>query len=233
MALINIEDDFDSWLSDFSALERLATQITTQITERDSQNTVTEYNKISTRLKIQIRQFENEYKQLERKLQVLGRQGKVTSDELERRTRQLEQIASKKVQIDSRFRNASASSSRNQLFQTAARNNISDDDPILNPEVPVEVFRQEQQQIIRQQDDSLESLSKVISRQKNIAIRIGNEVDTQNDIIDNIADQMDTMHSRVSSTTQNVENVADKDSTFGYWMVIIILLVAIIIIGIL
>ena len=41
MALINIEDDFDSWLSDFSALERLATQITTQITERDSQNTVT------------------------------------------------------------------------------------------------------------------------------------------------------------------------------------------------
>ena len=184
-------------------------------------------------MKIQIRQFENEYKQLERKLQVLGRQGKVTSDELERRTRQLEQIASKKVQIDSRFRNASASSSRNQLLQTATRNDIPDDDPILDPEVPVEVFRQEQQQIIRQQDDSLESLSKVISRQKNIALRIGNEVDTQNDIIDNIADQMDTMHSRVSSTTRNVENVADKDSTYGYWMIIIILLVAIIIIGIL
>lgn len=184
-------------------------------------------------MKIQIRQFENEFKQLERKLQVLGRQGKVTSDELERRTRQLEQIASKKVQIDSRFRNVSTSSSRNQLFQTAAKNEISDDDPILNSDVPVEVFRQEQQQIIRQQDDSLESLSKVISRQKNIAIRIGNEVDTQNDIIDNIADQMDTMSSRVSSTTRNVENVADKDSTYGYWMIIIILLVAIIIIGIL
>ncbi|XP_070497728.1 syntaxin-8 [Chironomus tepperi] len=233
MALVNIDDEFDSWLSDFSALERLTQQISTQITERDSQNTVTEYNKISTRLKIQIRQFENEYKQLERKLQVLGRQGKVTSDELERRTRQLEQIASKKVQIDSRFRNTSASSSRSQLFQTAARNDIPDDDPILDPEVPVEVFRQEQQQIIRHQDDSLESLSKVISRQKNIAIRIGNEVDTQNEIIDNIADQMDTMNSRVGSTTRNVENVADKDSTFGLWIIIIILFVAIIIVGIL
>ena len=194
---------------------------------------IIEYNKISTRLKIQIRQFENEHKQLERKLQVLSRQGKITSDELERRTRQLEQIASKKVQIDSRFRSASASSSRNQLFQTAAKNDIPDDDPILDPEVPVEVFRQEQQQIIRHQDDSLDSLSKVISRQKNIALRIGNEVDTQNDIIDNIADQMDTMNSRVSSTTRNVENVADKDSTYGYWIVIILLFVAIIIVGIL
>jgi syntaxin 8 len=184
-------------------------------------------------LKIQIRQFENEFKQLERKLQVLGRQGKITSDELERRTRQLEQIASKKVQIDTRFRGATASSSRNQLFQTAARNEIPDDDPILNSEVPVEVFRQEQQQIIRHQDDSLESLSKVISRQKNIALRIGNEVDQQNDIIDNIADQMDTMNSRVSSTTRTVENVADKDSTFGYWLVIVLLFVAIIIVGIL
>jgi hypothetical protein len=41
MALINIEDDFDSWLADFSALERLTQQISMQITERDSQNTVT------------------------------------------------------------------------------------------------------------------------------------------------------------------------------------------------
>lgn len=41
MALINIEDDFDSWISDFSALERLTQQISMQITERDSQNTVT------------------------------------------------------------------------------------------------------------------------------------------------------------------------------------------------
>lgn len=255
MSLINLEDDTDSFLSDVTALERLTQQISTLINDRDVQNSATgnyeiaymihplsvgltacqsrptEYNKISTRLKIQIRQFENEYKQLQRKLQ--QQSTKITSDEYERRKRQLERLDTVKFQLDSRFKETAASSSRARLLETSNRNIIADDDPILDTSTSIDTFRSEQQQIIRQQDDSLEALSKVISRQKNIAIRIGSEVDTQNDILDNLTTQMDNVGTRVSSTTQNVNHVADKDSTYGYWMVIILLFVAIVIILIL
>lgn len=37
MALVNVDED--SWLLEFSGLERLAQQISQQITERDSRNT--------------------------------------------------------------------------------------------------------------------------------------------------------------------------------------------------
>jgi syntaxin 8 len=168
----------------------------------------------------------------------LGKNRRITSDEKERRLRSLEGLASKKIQLDSRFQNTPASSSRNQLLETAQRTKLFDDDddddqPIIDANTSVETFRGEQQQIIRQQDDSLDALSKVISRQKHIAIRIGNEVENQNEILDDLATQMENTGSRVNSSTRNAEDVVDKDSTFGYWIVIISLFVAIVIIGIL
>jgi hypothetical protein len=38
--LVNFEGSEDPWLSEFAALERLAQQISVQITERDKQNSV-------------------------------------------------------------------------------------------------------------------------------------------------------------------------------------------------
>jgi syntaxin 8 len=123
------------------------------------------------------------------------------------------------------------------LFDQASKRNqlISDDDddePIIN-NAPIEQIRSEQKQIIRQQDDSLDNLSKAISRQKQIAIRIGGEVDRQNDILDDIADQMDQTSARVDSTTRGVVDVSQKDSTWSYWAIIITLFIAIIIVLIL
>jgi syntaxin 8 len=73
----------------------------------------------------------------------------------------------------------------------------------------------------------------VIARQKKLAMRIGNEIEDQNEIIDNIAVQMDHTSDRVNSETRNVESVSARDSTWGYWIVIISLFVAIIVVGIL
>lgn len=44
----------------------------------------------------------------------------------------------------------------------------------------VEKLRQKQTQILNDQDEGLENLSKIISRQKQLAIRIGDEVEIQN-----------------------------------------------------
>lgn len=149
----------------------------------------------------------------------------------------MEQLSTKKIQLNSRFQNIAGSSTRSQLFEEASQRNrlneISDDDPIIDSSTPVEILRTEQKQIIKQQDSSLDNLSKTISRQKDIAIRIGSEVDRQNDLLDDIADQMDNTNARMGSTTRGVEEVVRRDSTWSYWIIIISLFVAIIVVLIL
>lgn len=199
---------------------------------------ITEYNKISARVRIQLKQFENEMSQLDKKLMLLAKNRSITEQERERRMRQLEVLASKKVQLDSRFQNTPGSSTRNQLFAAAGRNTkLFDDDesdePMLDSNATLETLRSEQTQIIQEQDKGLENLSQVIARQKKLAMKIGNEIEDQNDIIDNIAVQMDHTSDRVNSETRHVETVSSKDSTWSYWIVIISLFVAIIVVGIL
>lgn len=167
----------------------------------------------------------------------LKQQRGITNDERERRSRQLENIASKKVQLEARFQNTPGSSARLQLFEAAGRNqklfdDDEDDDEILNS-APIETLKSEQTQILKEQDKGLENLSQVIARQKKLAMRIGTEIEDQNEIIDNIAVQMDNTSVRVNNETQNVSRVADKDSTWSYWLIIICLFIAIILVGIL
>lgn len=174
-------------------------------------------------------------KSLSQKLKGLTKNRSITDQESERRLRQLEVLASKKVQLDQRFQNTPASSSRQQLFDASGRQGqlFDDDDEPMLENVDVEALRNDQTQILKEQDQGLENLSQVIARQKNMAIRIGNEIEDQNDIIDNIAVQMDNTVQRVNSETRHVEDVSAKDSTWSYWIIIISLFVAIIVVGIL
>lgn len=198
-----------------------------------------EYNRINARLRIQLKQFQNELDSLEKKLQSLDKSKTITVSECERRSRQLEHLASKKVQMDSRFQNSPASSSRNKLFEASKKNKLFDDDNdddvpnVIDDATPIEHLRQEHTQILKQQDQGLDNLSKVITRQKHLALRIGNEVESQNDIIDTIAVNMENTADRVNSSTRHVLIVSDQDTTCTYWIVIISLAVAIIIVGLL
>lgn len=175
--------------------------------------------------------------QLDKKLQLLGRKRTITEQEGERRLRQLELLATKKVQLDARFQNTPGSSSRAQLLAAAGRNSNpfdedDSDEPMLD-NVNVEALRSEQTQLLKQQDTGLENLAQVISRQKDIAIRIGTEIEGQNEIIDNIAEQMDNTAERVNAETRHVERVHEKDSTWSYWLIILCLFLAIVLVGIL
>uniref|UniRef100_A0A7G3B4C0 Regulatory protein zeste n=1 Tax=Lutzomyia longipalpis TaxID=7200 RepID=A0A7G3B4C0_LUTLO len=69
------------------------------------------------------------------------------------------------------------------------------------------------------------------SHQKDLALRIGDEVETQNEIIDDIADQLEHTDARINSATRRIEVVSAKDRTWPYWSIIIGLFVAIIIVA--
>lgn len=162
------------------------------------------------------------------------RNSSITQQEKERRQQELNILSSRKVQLDSRFQNVPGSAARAELFESAGMSSTQDD-PILTrkDDVSVDSFRSEQKQILKEQDKGLENLSKVISRQKQLAMNIGTEIEEQTEIIDNIADQMDYTDTRVRRETRNVGEISDEDSTCTYWIVIISLFVAIVIVGIL
>jgi syntaxin 8 len=151
--------------------------------------------------------------------------------------RQLEVLASKKIQLDSRFANTPGSSARTQLFEASGRNprlfDDDEDEAILDDNTSIETMQTEKEKILVEQDKGLDNLAKAIARQKNIAIKIGSEIEDQNTIIDGIADQMDHTSNRVNRETRHVEEVTTKDSTWSLWIIILSLFVAIIIVGIL
>jgi len=92
-------------------------------------------------------------------------------------------------------------------------------------------LRNQQYAVLEEQDRGLDALSEVISRQKRIATVIGDEVDYQNELIEDITDHVDRTRDRLVGETSRVRTIDRKDNTCGYWIAIIILLILIVIIS--
>ena len=71
-------------------------------------------------------------------------------------------------------------------------------------------------------------LGNIISRQKGMSQNIFNEVTEQNNLIDDIDDRVENVNQRLLDTTGNIRIVDKKDRTCGYWVIILLLAIAII-----
>lgn len=74
-------------------------------------------------------------------------------------------------------------------------------------------------------------LDEIINRQKGLVRGIGNQIDVQNEIIDDIGGNMDTTQVRLVRNTRNVERISHKSDSCCYWVIIILLLVAIVVVS--
>ncbi|XP_055708261.1 syntaxin-8 [Phlebotomus papatasi] len=227
--------DVDSWITEYEACERLSREIQSQIVLRNREKRLSdEYSKLSGNVRMRLKQFSNELGSLDTKLEQARRLGNLTTEEAERRQRQLEMLQSKLIQLQSQF-SSTGDTSRSALLEpgTSRLWDDEEDDQLLDTNTySATDFRQQQAQILENQNQGLEALSRVISRQKDLAIRIGDEVEGQNEIIDDIADQLEHTDSRIHNETRRIEVVSAKDRTWPYWTIIISLFVAIIIVAI-
>lgn len=71
-------------------------------------------------------------------------------------------------------------SERKELFKQGKSLWEGDEDEAILDAPGISDYKERREQILNQQEDQLENLAKTISRQKNIAIRIGAEVETHN-----------------------------------------------------
>jgi syntaxin 8 len=180
-----------------------------------------------------LKQFKSELQQLNDKLRYIA--NTLTRDETERRQRQIEALQSKQIQLERQFAivDDEESATRTKLFSAGSTklwDDDSDDAAIIQPDASsssVSQMRAEQTRLLEDQDQGLEALSKVISRQKSIAHQINQEVDLHNEILDNLGSTMERTDNRMTTETQNIGTVIRKESTWGYWTIIIALFVAI------
>ncbi|XP_055843718.1 syntaxin-8 [Episyrphus balteatus] len=223
--------DIDSWLTEYESCEKLSHTILAEIARRE-QNRPQGYTELTRKITVFLEQFEKELQQLKQKLDSSSRNRSITFEETERRQRLIEILQSKLQQSRSKF----TSSTRSDLLPSSSGSFWQGDDvPIIdtnNGTQTVEQLKQRQIQIMEDQNRGLDALSKSIARQKELASMLGQEVDEHNVILDNLTDSMDRVDNRVHAETSNIGLVSQADSTWGYWMVILGLFVAIVIVWI-
>lgn len=216
-----------------------------------------EYSSISGQVRVRLKQLGSELEQLSNKLKYIS--GTLTSAEAERRQRQVEALQSKHVQLQKQFSTVAASAERASLFASGNSRLFDDDDDdaaLIKPESSYTVadLRSQQTRILEDQNEGLDTLAKVISRQKVLASQIGTEVDLHNgsllndlsynkspdwpspvvEILDDLADTMETTDSRLNRETRQIGVVTEQDSTTrGYWVVIGVLALSIVLVAIL
>ncbi|XP_053982477.1 syntaxin-8 [Hylaeus anthracinus] len=240
MALVYIEDS-DPWLSEYDACEKLFREIMEQLTARNRHSKTSQaYASLSVNIRIRLKQYNREVQQLKSKVDEALRSKAITIEEAERRTRQIEILQSKDVQLQKLYdaRTSDFATSRSNLLSTKASAFADggttswaaddDDEKPIDVQVSVANLATQHEQILQEQDRGLEELHKVIVRQKEIGQTISNEVEYQNEIIDNLADHMDRTDDSIVNKTRRIERMSFKDRTCGYWIVIIFLFICIV-----
>ncbi|KAI4469861.1 syntaxin [Holotrichia oblita] len=232
MALLNLGDD--PWLLEHESCEKLQRDIMEQLSQRQSTKLSDKFASLSANIRVRLKQFYNEVTELKRKLNEADNSRSITYDEKERRTRQVELLMSKYIQMQKSFEENSRNYNRDrtQLMGTSVWG--TQDEELIDSgpsQESVSDIRRDQQRMLDNQERGLENLSNIIARQKNIAEAIHSEVDLHNDIIDDLGDHIDRTDVRIANETRNVTVIDRKDNTCVYWVVIVLLLISIIIVA--
>ncbi|BES92860.1 unnamed protein product [Nesidiocoris tenuis] len=227
MALVDTGSDL--WLVEYESCEKLYCDILRRLGERDAQPRGSNgFNTASASVRILLSQFNIELSQLEDRLKASPH---ITYGERERRQRLVEDLQSKFIHMTKLHNSVPNQFERRELFSGSSWQNYSEDDsdaPLLGANLSVDQMKEQQRRILAEQDRGLENLSDIIGRQKNISLAISNEVGAQNDIIDDIGARMEATTSGIRNTTANVTLVSREDSTWVYWMIILILFLCIV-----
>ncbi|XP_065360221.1 syntaxin-8 [Calliphora vicina] len=237
MALV----DVDSWQTEFESCNRLSNTLLSQLNQRDNkQHLSPEYQRFTAAIQVGLKQHDRELQQLKFKLNEAAKSKTLTLEEIARRQRQLDTLQTQRQQLQRKY-NDSASNDRAALLQKPSSSGSrvdsngedSDAAPIIDAN-DVQTLKQQQIDMLEEQNRGLDTLAQTLSRQKHLATQLGQEVEDQNDILDNLANTIERVETGVSLETRNIGLVNRRDSsTWGYWVIIFTLLVLIIVASVL
>ncbi|XP_016999930.1 syntaxin-8 [Drosophila takahashii] len=228
MALV----DHDSWDIEYEGCERLRHQLLVHLNQRQQISPkASQYVQLTGSIQAGLEQLAKDVKHLKVVLDNAVTWETSPEEELQQRRIDWERLTSQLREIREKF----ANSTRSNVLAAASSSASAWQDQDLaagqgRTALDVETLKQRKIEMLEQQNQGLEVLSATLSRQRQLATQLGNEVEDQNNILDNLANAMDRVESGVQRETQSIGQVNRRDSTWGYWLIIIALFVAIIVV---
>lgn len=229
------------WLNEYEAVSARGQELMNKVADRNrAARNSSAHVRLTTDISKLLKSFSRDIANLKSSLRQTSLS--VTGRELQRREALVDSLVTKERQIEDSLK-ADGSNSRvgsAALFETGRRrktpdvvgwggDDVADDDDtaclLSNDEL-----RQEQRRVIREQDEGLDALADILARQKTIGLTIGDEVDTQNEMLDDIRENVENVHGRVVRETRNIDRVDRKDRTWWLWLIMVLLLIAIVVI---
>ncbi|XP_026551972.1 syntaxin-8 [Pseudonaja textilis] len=229
----------DPWLLLYDSACYIAQEIAEKIQEHNRyQRSGESTTKVSVALRSSLQNLEEKTNRLKDLLFHSVSTRQITQIEGERRQILVDELftAHRKLQASFQNENTEPDVIRSSLMAGGVRR------PIINPwlvEEPEETrgldfhdIRQQQQRIIEEQDSGLDALSSILSRQKQMGQEIGNELEEQNEIIDDLANLVENTDDKLRKQTKNVLRVEKKSTSCGMMVVIVLLLIAIVVVAV-
>lgn len=231
----------DPWLQNYDATCRLAQEIAENIHERNrQQRTGGNPAKINMSLRASLQKLKQNISQLKESLLRASSSRRIMQSEADRRQNLVDDLVTKDKQLNATFKGdvTEAEPSRSTLMSSPAAATGGPVNPWLINEseetrgLSFGDIKQQQQRIIEVQDAGLDALAEVISRQKMMGQEIGNELEEQNEIIDDLSLLVDKTDDRIRGETRRVKLVETKSASCGMMVVIVLLLIAIVVIAV-
>ncbi|CAM9312869.1 unnamed protein product [Lampetra planeri] len=232
----------DSWLAQHEATCRMTQDIAENIQERNrQQRTGGNPAKVSVTIRLSLQNLNRDIGRLRDGLLRAASSNFITQREAERRQSLLDELETKDRQLHTMFSGNGGGitdSARYRLKMGLLGGGATGASSWLEEE-PEDTrgrsftdLRQQQKSIIQEQDAGLEVLSSIIARQKQMGHAIGNELETQNEIIDDLTNLVEDTDGRIRRTTKSVSVVQTKSANCGMLVVIVLLLIAIIVVAV-
>lgn len=220
----------DTWMEEYKALEKSGDAIMESITQRNrTNNSGGDALKLSAKIRQAQNNFTYDFNSLKRDLETALKSGTVSQKEYDRRKNLLNETDIRRIQIQKAFEDNGQGASGSAFgitnmgyeqedYETEATQAFSNSD-----------LQQQQQTHLKVQDKGLERISAIVKRQKEIGLTIGNELDEQNEIIEDITHKTEQVGDRVNRQTKGIGMVSAKEgSVCGYYFVIVLLFAAIV-----
>uniref|UniRef100_A0A8C8ZSR7 Syntaxin-8 n=1 Tax=Prolemur simus TaxID=1328070 RepID=A0A8C8ZSR7_PROSS len=209
----------DPWFSTYDSTCQIAQEIAEKIQQR---NQYERKGEKTTKLTVTIRALLQNLKEKIALLKDLLLRAvsthQITQLEGDRRQNLLDDLVTRERLLLASFKNEGAEPDliRSSLMSEEAKRGAPNPWLFEEPEetrgLGFDEIRQQQQKIIQEQDAGLDALSSIISRQKQMGQEIGNELDEQNEIIDDLANLVENTDEKLRTETRRV-NMVDRKST--------------------
>ncbi|XP_037265391.1 syntaxin-8 isoform X1 [Falco rusticolus] len=212
----------DPWLSLYDATCQIAQEIAEKIQERNRYQRNGESSaKLNVIIRSSLQNLREKIDQLKDLLLRAVSTHQITQLEGDRRQNLVDDLLTRQKQLQASYKNEGTEPDviRSSLMTGGVKRGVTN--PWLMEEseetrgLGFDDLRQQQRRIIEEQDAGLDALSSIISRQKQMGQEIGNELDEQNEIIDDLTNLVENTDDKLRNQTRHVKMVDKKSTSCG------------------